>query len=68
MKDLVGNELGIGDVVVFATSSYSTIELGRINKLTPKGVKVQPLKPSKYRQPETFRPGDRVYKTNTINP
>ena len=52
MKDLVGQELAVGDRVVYADSHYSSISVGIIEKLTPKSVRVG----------GTIRASDRVYK------
>lgn len=35
MKDFLGNELNIGDAVIFANKSYRELERGKIVKITP---------------------------------
>lgn len=41
MKDILGNELGIGDMVVCTTSQYETLSIGRITRFTPKKAEVK---------------------------
>jgi hypothetical protein len=48
MKDATGQELAIGDIVVFATYGYTTLLIGQVVKFTPKGVKVQYIKDRYY--------------------
>ena len=36
MKDILGNELNIGDMVVCTTSKYEELSIGRITRFTPK--------------------------------
>lgn len=45
MKDATGQDLEIGDIVVFATYGYTTLIIGEVVKFTPKGVKVLYVKP-----------------------
>lgn len=40
MKDLFGNDLNLGDIVGFNPPSYKGLTKGKIDKFTPKGVKV----------------------------
>ena len=41
MKDILGNELGIDDMVVCTTSQYETLSIGRITRFTPKKAEVK---------------------------
>ena len=41
MKDLIGQELAVGDPVVVNPPKYKGIVVGTIVKLTPKGAQVQ---------------------------
>lgn len=41
MKDILGNELNIGDMVVCTTSQYETLSIGRITRFTPKKAEVK---------------------------
>ena len=41
MKDLLGNELNIGDMVVCTTSKYEELSIGRITRFTPKKAEVK---------------------------
>ena len=36
MKDLLGNELNIGDMVICTTSKYEELSIGRITRFTQK--------------------------------
>ena len=36
MKDLLGNELNIGDMVICTTSKYEELSIGRITRYTQK--------------------------------
>ena len=36
MKDILGNVLGIGDMVVCTTCQYETLSIRRITRFTPK--------------------------------
>lgn len=40
MKDLLGQDLQIGDRVVTTTSHYETLSVGYIDSFTPKGARV----------------------------
>ena len=41
MKDILGNELRIGDMVVCTTSKYEELSIGRIARFTPKKAEVK---------------------------
>lgn len=41
MKDILGNELEIGDMVVCTTSKYESLSIGRIIRFTPKKAEVK---------------------------
>lgn len=41
MKDILGNELNIGDMVVCITSKYEKLSIGRITRFTPKKAEVK---------------------------
>ena len=41
MKDILGNELNIGDMVVCTTSKYEELSIGRITRFTPKKAEVK---------------------------
>ena len=41
MKDLLGNELGIGDMGICTTSKYEELSIGRITRFTPKKAEVK---------------------------
>ena len=41
MKDLLGNELNIGDMVICTTSKYEELSIGRITRFTPKKAEVK---------------------------
>lgn len=41
MKDILGNELEIGDMVVCTTSKYESLSVGRITRFTPKKAEVK---------------------------
>lgn len=40
MKDLLGQDLQVGDKVVTTTSHYETLSVGYIDSFTPKGARV----------------------------
>lgn len=42
MKDYVGNEILVGSFVIYATPRYSELEFGKVVKINPKTVRVQP--------------------------
>lgn len=39
MKDFVGNELNIGDIIICNDKNYSNLIIAKIVKFTPKGLK-----------------------------
>lgn len=41
MKDILGNDLRIGDMVVCTTSKYESLSIGRITRFTPKKAEVR---------------------------
>lgn len=41
MKDILGNELRVGDMVVCTTSGYESLSIGRIIDFTPKKARVK---------------------------
>lgn len=41
MKDYFGNEVFVGDEVVFEIPNYKQLSTGKIIKFTPKGIRVQ---------------------------
>lgn len=43
-KDVMGKPIAKGDVIVYAESGYVGLVQGEITKVTPKGVKVKPLR------------------------
>lgn len=40
MKDLLGQDLQVGDRVVTTTSHYETLSVGYVHSFTPKGARV----------------------------
>lgn len=40
MTDIIGNELFIGDKVVYTKSGYEQLDVGYIDSFTPKGCRV----------------------------
>lgn len=60
MKDLLGNEVQVGDRVVISMTGYRDLMTAEVVKLTPKGVKAKYRAPrwpdaSTYAYSETFR-------------
>lgn len=49
MKDLLGQDLQIGDRVVTTTSHYETLSVGYIDSFTPKGARVKASPDADYR-------------------
>jgi len=43
MKDILGNELKVGDLVVTTVSNYERLRIGKIIKFTPKACRVAPI-------------------------
>lgn len=41
MKDKVGQDVKVGDMVAYCTPRYSDLSVGEVLKLTPKGINVQ---------------------------
>ncbi|RKZ15606.1 hypothetical protein DRQ53_08635 [bacterium] len=44
MKDILGNELAVGDYVVTTVSKYEELKVGIIVKFTPKACRVRSIK------------------------
>lgn len=40
IKDLVGNDVRVGDAVAYCMAGYSALRTGRVSKITPSGVSV----------------------------
>lgn len=59
MKDFAGRELAVGDKVIYATSSFSSIDSGVIQKLNPKTVRIGATVDGRW---STVRDPQRVYK------
>lgn len=41
MRDILGNDLNLGDMVVCTTSNYEELSIGRITRFTPKKAEVK---------------------------
>lgn len=41
MRDILGNDLNLGDMVVCTTSKYEELSIGRITRFTPKKAEVK---------------------------
>ena len=52
MKDLIGRDLEVGQYVAYTKNPYAQLYIGKIFKLTPKGVKVERIPKPKW-HPET---------------
>lgn len=61
--DIAGRELAVGDKVAITQTGYRNMEIGTIEKFTPKGMQVRkPGVTPKWENPLTFRTGDMVCK------
>lgn len=68
MKDVVGQDVSIGDRVVITRTGYRDMVPGEVVKLTPKGCKVRWNTGSEYSPVEdTFRTSDMIVKVPSGN-
>lgn len=43
IKDIVGREIKVGDAVAYCVVGYSSLQVGLVTKLTPKGMRVDDM-------------------------